>query len=115
MKRCKRCKSCKEEKPLSEFYKSGKYYQSKCKPCHLEYYKPGDKYHKYKDSFYSVYYIPEHHYVGMTSHISRRMTNHRRLGKMTEGMEIIARFERAVDAHYLETLLHMRGYNGFRS
>ena len=31
------CKKCGIEKGLGEFYKIGKYYQSNCKNCHLEY------------------------------------------------------------------------------
>lgn len=60
-----------------------------------------------------VYYLPEEHYVGMTNYLKRRMHQHRKNGRCTEGMEIVACFERGVDAHYLETLLHMRGYDGF--
>lgn len=61
-----------------------------------------------------VYYLPEHHYIGMTNNISYRMRKHKTDGNITEGYEILAYFERGVDAHYFETLLHMRGYNGFR-
>jgi hypothetical protein len=28
------CKDCGQEKPLADFYKSGKYFQPRCKPCH---------------------------------------------------------------------------------
>ena len=31
----KECKDCCKTKPLTEFYKNGKYYSSFCKPCHL--------------------------------------------------------------------------------
>ena len=30
----KTCKDCGESKPLSDFYKTRKYYRSYCKPCH---------------------------------------------------------------------------------
>lgn len=33
------CKECGEEKPLSEFYKHGKYYRGKCKECLKKYWK----------------------------------------------------------------------------
>ena len=60
-----------------------------------------------------VYYLPEEHYIGITDMVMQRMQHHRAAGKITEGLEIIAWFDRRVDAHYVETLFHMRGYNGF--
>jgi len=30
----KKCKDCEIEKPASDYYPSGKYLQSRCKPCH---------------------------------------------------------------------------------
>ena len=44
------------------------------------------------------------------------MSDHRNLrhGRITEGYEILAYFEREVDAHLLETMLHQRGYHGYR-
>jgi|GEM_PF-5224140 len=35
----KTCTKCKDEKQLSEFYKTGKYLASYCKPCHSEFQK----------------------------------------------------------------------------
>ena len=61
-----------------------------------------------------LYYIPEHHYVGITNNVTKRMIAHRADNKITEGYEVLAKFERRVDAHYVETLFHMRGYQGFR-
>ena len=49
---------------------------------------------------YFVYYLPEEHYIGMTNYLKRRMYQHRKKGKCTEGMEIVACFERSVDAHW---------------
>lgn len=60
-----------------------------------------------------LYYIPEHHYIGITNDITKRMIHHR-MDKVVDGFEILGRFERRVDAHYMETLFHMRGYQGFR-
>ena len=60
-----------------------------------------------------MYYLPEEHYIGYTNMVKVRIQNHKKK-KIVEGWEIIAKFERAVDAHYLETLFHMRGYNGFK-
>lgn len=60
-----------------------------------------------------VYYLPEEHYIGMSNQMSYRMSRHRAQGKITDGMEVIAGFERRVDAAWLEVLFHQRGYNGF--
>ena len=66
------------------------------------------------DGHYSVYYLPEHHYVGMTNCVYIRMQEHRLKNKrFTEGYEIIGVYKNAVDAHLTETFLHSMGYKGF--
>ena len=60
-----------------------------------------------------VYYLPEEHYIGVTVNMQKRLSDHHKT-KITEGYEILCYCERIVDAHYIETLFHMRGYNGFR-
>ncbi len=62
----------------------------------------------------ALYYLPEEHYVGLSNNLRRRLAKHKRMGKITDGYEVIGYFERHVDAHYLETLFHMRGYNGYQ-
>ena len=62
----------------------------------------------------AVYYLPEEHYIGLTNDIMQRMRDHKRYGRITEGYEILCYFERRVDAHLLETMFHVRDYNGFR-
>ena len=66
-----------------------------------------------KDGKIHVYYIPEEHYVGISVYPKGRMCDHSKNGRITDNWEIIASFERGVDAHWFETLLHMRGYNGY--
>ena len=61
-----------------------------------------------------VYYLPEEHYIGVTSTFRTRMNRHSSAGKIVDGAEILCYFEREIDAHYLETLFHMRNYNGFK-
>ena len=74
----------------------------------------GKKYYdRMTSNGYFVYYLPEEHYIGMTNYLKRRMYQHRKKGKCTEGMEIVACFERSVDAHWFETMLHQRGYLGY--
>ena len=123
----KKCSKCKANKNVNEFYKrEGGRLRSHCKECMGEQSKNrkiwrGKEYldHQrryrasFKDGYYSVYYLPEEHYVGMTNNVKSRMDYHKSNGKITEGLEIIAKFERAVDAHLFETMLHQRDYNGF--
>ena len=109
------CSKCKEEKDLKLFptdkrKKDGR--QSSCRKCHTI--QNSKSRRKAKSKFFLLYYLPEEHYIGITNHINTRMSDHRKVGKITEGYEVIAKFERAVDAHHLETLFHMRNYNGFR-
>lgn len=68
----------------------------------------------FKDGFWSVYYLPEEHYVGISCEPENRIYRHGYYqNKITEGWEILGKFEREVDAHWFETMLHMRGYNGY--
>lgn len=41
------------------------------------------------------------------------MQEHRRGGKLTNGFEIIGTYNRAVDAHFVETFFHSIDYIGF--
>ena len=87
------------------------YNRRKCRSCRRR--ESRQRVRDAKSDLTSVYYIPEHHYVGITDNVVNRMRVHKNNDFITEDYEIIANFERRVDAHYLETLLHMRGYNGF--
>ena len=66
-----------------------------------------------KDPYYTVYYLPEHHYVGMTNYLKRRMKEHKQKGKIIEGYEVVGRYNTAIQAHLYETMLHAMGYEGF--
>lgn len=83
-----------------------------CKSCRKD--RGHSKRKRYKNGYYTVYYLPEHHYVGMTNALKNRLQEHRsKNGRITEGYEIIGTYERAVDAHLAETILHSIGYYGF--
>ena len=106
------CSICKESKPLSSYHRKGEGYVKMCKSCRKE--RGHFKSKRFKDGHYTVYYLPEHHYVGMTNALRNRLQEHRsRNNRLTEGYEIIGIYERAVDAHLTETRLHAMGYNGF--
>ena len=104
------CRICKINKPLHSFHKRGDGHRTECKTCKAVI---DSKRRRIRDGFYSVYYLPEHHYVGMTNCIKNRMQEHRRKGKITNGFEIIGRYDRAVDAHFAETFFHTIDYIGF--
>ena len=74
-----------------------------------------DVYKLKKDNLYSVYYLPEEHYVGYTNRLSQRISEHKSRGRFIDGYEILAKFECMYDAHIFETRLHKRGYNGFNN
>jgi hypothetical protein len=63
---------------------------------------------------YSVYYIPEEHYVGMSRNVIARISKHKHLGKIVDGWEVLMCFENPIRAHLMETQLHLMGYNGYR-
>lgn len=107
----KTCRLCHKEKDLEEFHRRGSGRRNECKECKSKYFK---KRKRVNDGHFSVYYLPEHHYVGMTNSIKNRMIEHRsKNNRFTDGYEIIATFDKAVDAHLMETKLHTMGYYGF--
>jgi hypothetical protein len=63
---------------------------------------------------YSVYYLPEEHYIGISKNILARISKHKHLGRLVSGWEVICSYENPIEAHLLETLFHLRGYNGYR-
>ncbi len=64
---------------------------------------------------YSVYYLPEEHYIGMSKNVYSRIIKHRHLGKIVEGYEVLLSFDNPIEAHLMETRLHLMGYNGYRA
>ena len=122
----KKCTKCNETKELDQFYKSGKYYKSHCKPCNTkgvkEFYqrnptsksKHDKKYHTLgKDGHFSVYLLPDHNYVGMTHYMRNRMSQHRSdNGRNTDNVRVLYTTKSKDEALELEALLHDIGYEG---
>tara|TARA_R110002167_G_scaffold117955_3_gene294209 strand:+ start:3347 stop:3694 length:348 start_codon:yes stop_codon:yes gene_type:complete len=108
----KECSTCKQTKPLTEYHRKGDGRVKMCKKCRKD--RGHHKSKRFKDGHYSVYYLPEHHYVGMTNSVRLRMIEHRsKNNRLTDNYEVIAVFKEAVEAHLFETRLHALGYNGF--
>jgi len=61
-----------------------------------------------------VYYLPEHHYVGVTDCLYSRLNNHRSFhNRVTEGYEVLYTAKDAVEARAVERYMHYEmGYNG---
>lgn len=67
---------------------------------------------KRNDDYYSVYYIPNEHYIGYTKMFEHRMREHKRKGKDIEGAVVLRVFK---DKHYAklyEAQWHVMGVNG---
>ena len=119
----KTCNRCKENKSLDDFHKNpssvdGK--ATKCKVCRNEHnranrcpVKAKQWRESQKDSFYTLYYLPREHYVGVTNYPSKRMTNHRCNGKDTEGYRSLYTFKTKREALDLELKFHKElGFRG---
>ena len=61
-----------------------------------------------------VYYLPEHHYVGITNCLYTRLMNHRsHYNRVTEDHEIIYTAKDMIEAKAVERYMHYEmGYNG---
>ena len=110
----KKCTFCKIEKDLSEFHKCIKsnatYLRSYCKECGRK--QRRDWRDSKKDGEWYVYYLPEEHYVGVTSLIEDRIKVHQRQGNIIDGYEIIAKYNHPALALMVEALFHYCDYNG---
>lgn len=69
--------------------------------------------HTGKDGKYRVYILPKSNYAGMTYRIWERMNQHETKGRYVDDMEIVGVFDNPIEAHLLETQLHLEGYEGF--
>lgn len=108
----KLCRVCNTEKSLDNFHRRGDGHRTECKVCKSII--DSKRRRRESDGYYSVYYLPEHHYIGMTNCIKVRMQEHRnKSNRFTEGYEIIGVYKKAVDAHLAETIMHSIGYKGF--
>lgn len=126
----KKCKICGKKKPLTEYYAR----TARCKHCHNEmsklrnpeiykayYAKNKEKFKtnaknfqkQFEDGFHTVYYIPEHHYVGVTKNLYNRLSTHKsRSNRIIDNVEIIYKTPCRKKAELVESKLHSMGYQG---
>ena len=70
-------------------------------------------YNSLTDNFYTLYYLPEEHYVGVSNQPKLRMYHHKAKGRYIKDVEIVSTFETKRDALDAERYLHdILGYNG---
>jgi hypothetical protein len=109
----KQCLWCKKVLSIQEFHYTTKERKNKrcyCKECGRGQ-RRGWRDSK-KDGYWYVYYLPEEHYVGITSLIGDRMNTHFREGRIIDDYEIIAKYNHPALALMTEALFHYCGYEG---
>jgi hypothetical protein len=66
-----------------------------------------------KDGYYTVYYLKEEHYAGMTNSLKARLAYHKsKYNRHIEDVEIIGKYKTKAEASRVEAALHSMGYNG---
>ena len=72
-------------------------------------------YDKAKLDHYVVYYLPEEHYCGVTSHLRGRLVKHEKDGNSTEGWRVLYASEDEMEAVVKEAEFQIvLGMNGHR-
>ena len=67
----------------------------------------------HKDGLYTVYYIKEEHYAGMSCNLRHRLRHHKNVyNRHIEDVEVIGKYENKEEALRIEATLHSMGYNG---
>lgn len=96
------CNKCNKEVSVDKFsyntVNGKKYQRNSCNSCRAT----KDK----KDGVYYVYYLPEHHYCGVTGCLVRRMIDHRKHGRNTENWRVLYASKSKKDAAIHEALFH---------
>ena len=66
-----------------------------------------------KDGLYTVYYLKEDHYAGMTTNLTYRLYQHKNVyNRHIEDVEVIGRYQTKEGAARVEAALHSMGYLG---
>ena len=72
-----------------------------------------DRWEAKKDGYYTVYYLKEEHYVGMTTSLPNRLSEHKsKYNRHIEDVEVIGKYETKAEALRVEAALHSMGYLG---
>jgi len=111
---CTRCETIQPIESFSIRKRTRKGRSSTCKTCVNKYNAEYRKKKQAEQDGWVVYYLPEEHYVGVTSSYWKRVSSHKHLGKLVDDAEVVAKFDNPFDALILEAELHRRGYLGFQ-
>ena len=66
-----------------------------------------------KDGFYTVYYLPEEHYIGMTVSLHNRLIAHKnKHNRHVQDVEVVGKYKTKKEALAVEAKLHSMGYLG---
>ena len=66
-----------------------------------------------KDALYTVYYLKEEHYVGVTNSLKSRLAYHKSYyNRHIEDVEVIGKYKTKEEALRVEAALHSMGYLG---
>ena len=118
----KSCKTCSTVKSINNFSLDRfnevtqiQYYSSKCKECAnnrtKEYYLK--KQEESSLNYYLVYYLPEEHYVGITSNPWSRMRKHKNGGRNISKWRVLYSCKTKKEAGYIEAMFQsVLGING---
>jgi len=111
----KKCTKCNIEKPFEDFAvkKSNKSTgrAARCKKCmniYLAKWRNEDKL-----DYYMIYYLPEEHYIGLTTQPKQRMADHKsHHNRNTTGWRVMYCTESKYEARLIENRYHDLGFNG---
>lgn len=112
------CRNCKKDLPKSKFYQiRNERYSKKLDEVkvYINYSKDCKECYSSKDGKYKVYLIPSEMYVGITVNIKRRMSTHKRSGKDVSKFYVLFKTKSIKRATFIESFLHLIGFNGIRS
>lgn len=110
----KYCPSCKKTLHFTQFHRNKAQKDGRahtCKHCRLSReYLHAECLNKKK---YAIYYLPQHHYVGVSIQLFRRLKEHRKRHKrITSDYEILYQTDSLKEAVVFEATLHEMGYYG---
>jgi hypothetical protein len=128
MKQCTKCLKSKDKTEFSKKSNTADKLNNRCRQCCKEidrenYLKNPNvsikrakkRHNRLRLSYWIVYLLPQHNYVGMTNNPVRRMYNHKNLGRDTSGWVELHRFNTWREARRCEDSYHKQGYMGMKS